>query len=119
MLLGNRPSRPERRRAVDRSEPVAAERDVEFTGLIEPAQSVEAGSIQVVEEEGRFGALAQPAVEELVEARAMCVEQPLVVVHWNRHAQPALLSEQLNNCFLARSVTPIVHNVPWIPARVS
>ena len=60
---------------------VAAEWDVELAGLIEAAQAVEAGPIEVVKKRGRFGGVLLAARDELVEPGAVPVEQPLVVLH--------------------------------------
>ena len=59
---------------------VRAERHVEPAGSVEAAQAVVAGSIQKVEQARRFGALALPCCQQLVEALPVLVEQRLIVL---------------------------------------
>jgi hypothetical protein len=69
---------------------VATERHVEDALLIEAAEAVVAGAIQVVEERRRLLRAAPPLRQQLVEARAMRVEQTRVVFHREIDPQPAL-----------------------------
>src|SRR5207249_399983 len=69
---------------------VAAERDVELTAMVEAAEAIVAGAVQVVEERGGLGGLVLPACPQLVEPVAISVVQTFVVQHRNADHETAL-----------------------------
>ncbi len=69
---------------------ILSERDVELALAVEAAKPVEAGAIQVVEQRRSFGGVLLAVGDELVEAGALAVEQPLVVLHLQIGLEPLL-----------------------------
>lgn len=69
---------------------VTAERHVETAALVEPAQPVIPGSIEVVEQLGGFRRVSVTGGEELVETNSGRVVRVLVVFHRYGHGQPGL-----------------------------
>src|SRR4029077_1784912 len=60
---------------------VAAERDVEQSTAVEPAEAGEAGTVQIIEERRGFRRLRLLRGQQGVEARAVSVEERLVIGH--------------------------------------
>ena len=69
---------------------VRAEGNVEFAALVETAQSVEAGAVQVVEQLRRFLARRFAVAYQLIEPVAMTIEELLVVAHLDTQLQSRL-----------------------------
>src|ERR1043166_479561 len=69
---------------------VRSERHIEIAALVETAEPVEAGAIQIVEQLRRFRRLRAAVVNQSIEARAMTIEKLFVVAHRQRHSQTAL-----------------------------
>jgi hypothetical protein len=69
---------------------VLPERHVELAAIVETAQSVVAGSIQVVEEARRLTRVRLPFPQQRVEARAVRVEHARIVVERDVDVETAL-----------------------------
>ena len=69
---------------------VLAKWHVEFSALIEAAESVEASPVEIVEELRRLRALRLTVFDQFIEAPAVFVETLLFVSHFDRYLKPAL-----------------------------
>jgi hypothetical protein len=61
---------------------VSAKWNIEFAALIEPAETVEAGAIKIIEKLGRFRRIFLRS-SEVIETLAMLVEHFFIVFHFN------------------------------------
>ena len=63
---------------------------VEFTALIEAAESVEASAVEIVEELRGFRALRLAILDQFIETITLSVETLLFVFHLDGYREPAL-----------------------------
>src|SRR2546426_9697271 len=66
---------------------VLSERDIEFTALVEAAETIETSAIQIVEELRGFSGFCAAVSDQLVEARAMRIEKSLVITRFDLYRQ--------------------------------